>query len=164
MDWTKDMKYTCIIVFIWLMGMLSCRNGNEPLQTLFAKVEHVMAQRPDSALALLEQVSLGDCRTAGDSARYALLFTQAQDKNHISHTSDSLIRMAVHYYEDSSDTEKKALAYFYLASVYRDMRKRTEAVKGFLRSLSYAEMDHDLQFEGMIYNNIAFLVLRAGYV
>ncbi|MDR3141489.1 MAG: hypothetical protein LBU37_07190 [Tannerellaceae bacterium] len=71
-----------------------------------ARAEKLMDVNPDSALALLEEIK----KDSGDSlitktlskkqyALWRLLLTQAQHKNRITQTSDSLIRVAVDYFE-----------------------------------------------------------------
>ena len=57
----------------------------------------------DSALSILEGVNLAELSTIQSRAKYALLLTQAKDKNYITHTDDSLIRVAVDYYDTSDD-------------------------------------------------------------
>ena len=145
-------------MILLLTGMLSCgESSNRTPHTELDEAAAVMSVHPDSALRLLETLSLRRYHTAEDSARYALLLTQARDKNFVPQKHDSLIHIAVRYYNAYGTEEQKALAYFYLASVYRDARNRTESMKNYLRSLSYIRQGHDLRLQGMIYNNIAFL-------
>lgn len=58
-----------------------------------------MQSRPDSALCILQGISMDKFATQADSACYALLLTQARDKNYVVQTDDSLIRYAVAYYD-----------------------------------------------------------------
>ena len=62
----------------------------------------------DSALSILEGVNLAELSTIQSRAKYALLLTQAKDKNYITHTDDSLIRVAVDYYDTSDDITLRA--------------------------------------------------------
>ena len=73
---------------------------------LFDKVERYMDVYPDSALLLLEQIPHPEKLRGKQRADYALLLTQAQYRSNIVTTSDSLINIAVGYYQDK-DVEKK---------------------------------------------------------
>ena len=55
---------------------------------------------PDSALQLLKTIDSKHLVTKEGKARYALLYSQALDKNYIDVTEDSLINIAVEYYKD----------------------------------------------------------------
>lgn len=54
-----------------------------------------------------------------DRAYYALLLTQARDKNYIVQTDDSLIRTAVQYYDSIGDVQMQAKAYYHWGGVLR---------------------------------------------
>ena len=61
-----------------------------------------MQFHPDSALHLLQNTDISALHGKADLAYYALLLTQVRDKNHISQTSDSLLNIAVRYYDRSA--------------------------------------------------------------
>lgn len=72
-------------------------------------------------------------RVGREAALYALLRTQAEDKCFITHTSDSLILIAVDYYaRRGRDKELRALSQFYLGSVCRDLGDDFRAVEAYL--------------------------------
>ncbi len=99
-----------------LVVLASCSpegDGSRPL----AAAEELMDTRPDSALMILQSIPSGSIGSAGGRALYGLLMTQALDKNYIDVTSDSLIRPAVDYYEDSSDKFRLMKSLYYLAGV-----------------------------------------------
>ncbi|MCD8091788.1 MAG: hypothetical protein LUF01_02725 [Bacteroides sp.] len=63
---------------------------------------------PDSALYLLNQLSHPETLGGQQRADYALLLTQARDKNYLdSLQSDSLIGFAVNYYRNSGDRVRR---------------------------------------------------------
>ena len=62
-----------------------------------------------------------DNAEVAEKAKYALLLTQAEDKNYILHTSDSLINIAVCYYDSIQDTDLSAKSHYYLGRVYQDL-------------------------------------------
>lgn len=91
-----------------------------------------MQSRPDSALCILQDISMEKLTTQADSAYYVLLLTQARDKNYVVQTDDSLIRYAVAYYDKMNDVRMQAKAHYYWGCVYRDMNRQAEAFREFL--------------------------------
>ena len=82
-----------------------------------------MFVNPSEALKILKQVEPMSGRLdAGDNARYALLMTQAEVRNGLRPTDDSLINIAVDYYSKHSDNERAAWSYLYKSYVegYQD--------------------------------------------
>ena len=72
-----------------------------------------MNEYPDSALTILKSIVQTDLQSEEHRARYALLYSQALDKNYIDLTSDSLINIAVDYYKNRDDVKAKFLSYYY---------------------------------------------------
>lgn len=56
-----------------------------------------------SALSVLQNISTQEFASPADSAYYALLLTQARDKNYVVQVDDSLIRYAVAHYDKVGD-------------------------------------------------------------
>ena len=106
------------VLHILVYGMLflmivSCTRPNKTL--LLA--EELMNEKPDSALLLLEQIPV-ESLSHQQYADWCLLMTQAQDKCNIDLTSDSLIRIAVNYYEKrNSNPERQLLTFYYMGRV-----------------------------------------------
>ena len=69
---------------------------------------------------------------------YALLLTEALDKNFKSHRNDSLILIAVDYYKDNSNNKLKTKAYYYLGRVYQDNKEYIKATEAYLTALKTA--------------------------
>ena len=70
---------------------------------------------PDSAMQLLKLLQYPEKLRGKESADYALLLTQALDKNYLdSLQSDSLIKIAVDYYKGSGDYVKAGKSYYIL--------------------------------------------------
>lgn len=116
-----------------------------------------MQLRPDSALNILKSISPEKLSTRADNAYYALLLTQAQDKNFVVQKEDSLIRIAVHYYDSIGDTKMQAKAHYYWGCVYRDMNQQAEAIREFLIAAPLTEKSKEKRQLGLIYNNIGYI-------
>ncbi|MBP5322235.1 MAG: tetratricopeptide repeat protein [Bacteroidaceae bacterium] len=102
-----------------------------------------ISAEPSRALDELSAID-GTALSEGDAALRALLLTQAADKCLIPHTSDSLILTAVDYFSHPGrDKELRALAQFYLGSVYRDLGDDFRAVEAYLPAAEAFRRRHD---------------------
>jgi len=107
-----------------LIALGACSRRDSRLDT----AADLMYPHPDSALALLD--SIDPATLAGDRNRayYALLYSQAQNKNHIYPTSDSLINIAVDYYTGHGPDSLRMLAHFFRSVAYNNMGTYRSAV------------------------------------
>ncbi len=103
-------------------------------ETLY-QAENCMEEFPDSALSLLQHISHPEDLKGKAQADYALLYSQACYKNQISITNDSLIRIAVRYYEDKDEDFNAAKSYFYQGCVYRNANQDAMAIEAYLKAL-----------------------------
>ena len=71
-----------------------------------------MADRPDSAKIILESIDPKALHTRAGKARFALLYSQALDKNYIDVDRDTLISRALKYYRHRGNAHDRALAYY----------------------------------------------------
>lgn len=150
----KDLKFYTIIAVSLLYVFLtnSCCIKKES-SSLLEKAESLIYINPDSALFLLQKINPN---TEGISvkAKYALLLTQAKDKTYVLHTDDSLINIAVHYYDSIGDMEEAAKAHYYLARVYQDMQNEADAVSEYLTALPLAERHKGSTMLCLLYGNL----------
>ena len=141
--------------------LTSCRQGNQEVSASLDRIEQVVGQHPDSALAELVRLDslldAGAVRIEGDRqmARYALLKTQTHDKNYIDDTSDSLILRAVRYYDEHGSKREQMLAQYYFACIRRNKKDFSLAYSSFLLSANMAEKLDDKSYAGLSYGNVA---------
>lgn len=81
-------------------------------------VETYIAERPDSALSVLESIDTTSLTTEGLRAHHALLHAMALDKNYIDVTDDSLALTAVNYFQKRGPKKNYARSLYYLALSY----------------------------------------------
>ncbi len=81
-------------------------------------VETYIADRPDSALFIIESIDTTDLNTRGLRAHHALLHAMALDKNYIDVTDDSLALKAVNYYQKRGSRKNYARSLYYLGLSY----------------------------------------------
>ena len=129
---------------------------------MFRKVETIVNERPDSALALLETIERPETLPEREWNWWALLWTQAKDKLFIRHTSDTLINRVAAYYDKHGDNHQKALAYYYKGRVNNDLKKLEEATTAYLTASDYAEETDDSDLAFRILTQMGTLYARQG--
>ncbi len=113
----KNIAQNLLHIFLVVL-LVACSSDSKQL-ALLDGAESVMTSAPDSALTLLREIKSNKLNRA-DNARYALLLSQALDKNYIDVTDDSLINIAVEYYEHSNNNRYRGMAYFYKSRVLQN--------------------------------------------
>lgn len=151
-------KRTIILISILIVPLVACTNRTNYHQMLI-QADSLMTTMPDSALHILQGIMLQQLPTQADKAYYALLLTQAQDKNFILQTNDSLIRTAVQYYDSVGDIKMQAKAHYLLGSVYRDANLCAPAIRSYFAAATFAKKADNKMLLGRIYNNTGYLYL-----
>ncbi|MGN0048581.1 MAG: hypothetical protein ACI37U_06805 [Bacteroides sp.] len=153
------MKHTLTRLILWLLWMVSLLGcGKHSVRTeVLNRAESLMEAHPDSAYALLRTIDSTSLAPGEEQARYALLYTQARDKNYIVQTDDSLIQVAVRYYDSIGRTDRQALAYYLWGGVYRDLNRQADALEQYLHAIPLAEKSHTYSLQGRIYLNVGYL-------
>ena len=128
------MPYIRLQLTLWvLLSLFSCQRSPHYPATML-RAEQLMDTAPDSAQTLL--LGLKNCISEQSKAvqmYYWLLAVKASDKCYVPHTSDSLMKAVVHYYENHGTPAQRMEAYYYLGSVYRDMQDAPRALIFFNR-------------------------------
>lgn len=153
-----------IALIILLIAFLSVAcNERQSNNRQLILADSLMQSRSDSALCILQGISMDKFATQADSACYALLLTQARDKNYVVQTDDSLIRYAVAYYDKTNDVRMQAKVHYYWGCVYRDMNRQAEAIREFLIAAPLTEKAKEKRQLGLVYNNIGFIYNIQGF-
>jgi tetratricopeptide (TPR) repeat protein len=138
--------------------LFSCR-PNRSSSEILVRAEALIDKYPDSALVLLRKVNSGGLDRT-DNARYCLLMTKALFKNSIPIVSDSLINLAIEYYNINGDSIKKAEAYFYGGQVNADMKNSKLAMDFFLKAADFASYSKDYKLLYLIYYYLGDLYIN----
>ena len=122
-----------LYIFCFCSGLVflchSCRREIASVYPALLSADSMMWSNPDSALLVLEQIPDSRELRGEERALYALLLTQARYKSCVLLENDSLIQIAVDYYDGGRKQERLAQAYFYWGCVYLE-------TKEFAKSLS----------------------------
>lgn len=158
---TMKNNIALIILLIAFLPVACNERQSNNRQLILA--DSLMQSRPDSALCILQDISMEKLTTQADNAYYVLLLTQARDKNYVVQTDDSLIRYAVAYYDKTNDVRMQAKAHYYWGCVYRDMNRQAEAFREFLIAAPLTEKAKEKRQLGLVYNNIGFIYNMQGF-
>lgn len=130
----KAIRY--IIIALCLLAM-ACTPGH--VKNSLARAEALMDSLPAQSLAILDSINPADLHSSSARALYALLLTQARDKNDYIITDDSIIDIALDYYSTTDNDIKKMWANFYKARVLYNNKTYPEATKYLLNSLKISK-------------------------
>ena len=147
------MKYLILIIFF--LGV-SCGRQRET-DLVLDNARALMRDEPARALALLRTLRTEHLKRASSRAQYALLYSQALDKNRIFRTDDSLIRIAVRYYESRDTPHEKASAYYYLGRIYDNRCDKIGAAEALFHAQAHVSETDDDYLRGQIAFSIGLL-------
>lgn len=150
----KHLLFLPAFLFVILLFCHSCRKEIAPTCPALLAADSIMWTNPDSALQLLRQIADPQDFNDPDLAFYALLLTQARYKSCVPLESDSLIRIAVDYYEDGNEKERLAKSYFYWGCVHAEKEERLEAIDIYMKSLELMLGSKDSTFLAMLYSHL----------
>lgn len=152
----KKMKKIQIMVFgFWVVIILpACHSSSNPF---LSEAEKMMESYPDRTLTLLETIRNPEKMSADDYAVWCLLVTQARDKNYVEHTSDSVINVAVRYFEKRKDSHRKAQAYYCQGRVLSDLNVSEEALEAYLKAKEQVAQTGDFDLCARINNHLGAL-------
>lgn len=110
-----------------------------------------MMNSPDSSFIILKGIDPMKITGKKSQALYALLLSQAMDKNWIDEVDDSLIMVAVDYYRNSNDAEHKFLSYYYLGRIQQNSGNLAKALVSFAVAEEMAGQISDDYSIGLLY-------------
>lgn len=120
-----------ILSAVWMTSGCGIEDG---FDECLNAAEDMMADRPDSALTILEGIDTTISRSRSQNARYALLMSMALDKNYIDRTSDTLINIAVRHYRHRINSVYKFKSWYYQARIYQNAGKFDQAMESIVRA------------------------------
>ena len=155
------MRYLSYIVFC-LFSFAMCTEQPKELLPELSYAESLMQRCPNSALVVLDSMEVPSPSDKFQYATLCLLITQARDKNYVKHTSDSLINIALTYFEKQDDPVRKATALYYEGRVNHDMNNAEEATDYYLRARDVAKNTTDYTLLYLINSQLGTLYAYRG--
>lgn len=152
-------KLICCFLSLTLI-LIACQQQEKEM-VLLNKADSLMSTCPYEALQLLESTNLSKMPTPASRAKYIVLLTQALDKNYKTPTSDSLIRIATHYYDSTeNDVAMQAKAHYYLGRVYQELGDKPATTREFLTAMPLVEQSKDHKLLCMLYGNLGYVYFQ----
>ena len=156
-------SYKPLLYILFIASTLMCsKPQNTAVQAILTEAEAMLETHPDSALLKINTIPQHTINTLSEAehAHYCLLFTSATDKSYGTHTSDSLISIAAHFYDKQKDPRRKMQAWYTMGRVNQDLGDGLRAQKYYLKALEEKELVTDFMLIGVIQNNIGLLYLH----
>lgn len=148
------------VLFLCIVSsLLGCQKGISPT-LLLQQAESLMETNPDTAYLLLKKADATASFNRAQRAEWNLLVTQAMDKTYRKHTTDSLIRAAVDYYEQGENPDRLLLAYYYIGRVAQDLGDAPRAQEYYLKALGIEAHKTDNYLLALINDHIGSLYTR----
>ena len=159
----KTLRYIlCILIGCTAFLNIRCSgNGKEktPLPEL-VRAESVMFNHPDSALHILESMSMPSAHKDKENhALWCLLTSQAQVKLIMKIPSDSLVRIAYDYYKPTDNARRKAMSALYMGDINYDLGNIEEAMQYYLEGKTEVEKTDDYKTGYLIMFSLGKLYL-----
>ena len=144
--------YSFIAAVLAAITIVSCNDARKSETfKLLEDVDSYIEARPDSALAVLEGIDKSELTSKELEAKYALLLSQALDKNYIDLQSDSIIAPAVNYYKYHGTDDERFRTLYYAGRVYQNAGDIEAAMEKFVEAERYISSQIDKSVVARLY-------------
>lgn len=145
-----------VFLSVMLFAVLTaCNLSSDKANKVMDLAEYYLESRPDTALMILENMPDPESFRGEKQARFALLAVQAMHKNYYDLDSDSLIFLALSYYQDRDEVIPKAKAHLYYGHYLFEQEMYEDAQEHFLKTIEILENRSDAhKILGMAYESV----------
>ena len=129
------------LFWLFVIALSACNDSSK--DTTIHQAEMLMQEQPDSALRVLQTINRHSLR-GKTLARYALIYSIAQDKSGLDVTNDSLLRIAHEYYSQHPEDSLYARSQYYMG-LYLCLTAQTDSAYSCLikaKTVSEEEKDY----------------------
>lgn len=151
----KNRQTAILYILLCCACLSSCQRDNTA--KLLELAETQIWEKPDSTLQILEQISSPEKLKGKEQADYALLLTQAKYRCNILAPSDSLINIAINYYKEKEDADRKGAAYLYKGSVLNELHESEKAIQAYKQAEECIPKMTDTHLIARIYSDLGYL-------
>lgn len=141
------------LILVFPIFLITCQSRSGAWQALDT-ARSQMERHPDSALHILRSLEPELLADRALKARYALLYSQALDKNYIDLKSDSIIAPAVEYYAKHGRAKDRAYTNYYLGCIRSNAGDLDGAVRAMIAAESYASEARNTYLLARIYSSL----------
>lgn len=154
----REKNILFILTILLLLACTACDRSARHVTEHLSQAEELIWAAPDSALHILESISTSRHLTGKEQADYALLLSLAQYRCYIPVSSDSLINLAIEYYKDKNDADKKGAAFYVKGCILEEYCKD---IPNALLAYKEAEMCipdmNEKQYVARIYSSLGYV-------
>ncbi|MDD2595785.1 MAG: hypothetical protein PHD11_08240 [Bacteroidales bacterium] len=125
------------------------------------EIDNYIEDKPDSALAVLNDINSDELIGREEKAVYALLTSMALDKNYIDTTDFEVLQPAIDYYGRHGDATDKMRTLYYQGRIFSNKKDNASALLSYIKALEQGEDSQDtltkariLFAQGIIYNSL----------
>ena len=127
---THKLLYPIIMLMI-VMLLAACDKHTTLLEQMDI-AENLMNTIPDSALTILEDITVSNIKDIDIGSRYALLKSMALDKNYIDTTTFDILQPAINYYIKNGTPNAQLRTYYYEGRIYQNRGDDESAMNSFM--------------------------------
>lgn len=138
-----------------LLSLLFVGCSSAGIDGKLSEIESAMDSSPELALSALDSIAPTQLKSDSQRALFALLYSQALDKNYIDETNDSLICIAVRYFDRSDDVYHRMLAHYYHGRVQYNAKEFPQSLAAMMKALNASEEIDNYYWKGRIAEQIA---------
>ena len=154
----REKNILFILTILLLLACTACYRSTRHVTEHLSQAEELIWTAPDSALHLLESISASRHLTGKEQADYALLLSLAQYRCYIPVSSDSLINLAIEYYKDKNDADKKGAAFYVKGCILEEYCKDIpNALLAYKEAETCIPDMDDKQYVARIYSSFGYV-------
>lgn len=154
----REKNILFILTILLLLACTACYRSTRHVTEHLSQAEELIWTAPDSALHLLESISASRHLTGKEQADYALLLSLAQYRCYIPVSSDSLINLAIEYYKDKNDADKKGAAFYVKGCILEEYCKDIpNALLAYKEAETCIPDMDDKQYVARIYSSLGYV-------
>ena len=147
------------LTIILLLACTACDRSTRHVTENLSQAEELIWTAPDSALHILESITTSRHLIGKEHADYVLLLSLAQYRCYIPVSSDSsMIDLAVEYYKDKNDADKKGAAFYVKGCI---LEEYTKDIPNALLAYKEAEMCipdmNEKRYVARIYSSLGYI-------
>ena len=143
-------RLLCLLL-VYALLVVSCRHSTGEQKLLLTTADSLMQTHPDKSFLLLKKISSYKQLSSSNKAQYALLMTEALFKNDFKVESDTLIKYATGYY-NNSDPLHAGYAWYYLSRCEQDMGNAQGQAEALLKAQEYALLSQNPKLQSFIWD------------
>ena len=151
------MKKFIVPVVLTLLAAMTFSCSDRNAGAALDEVSSYISDNPEKALQVLDSLKGTHIKGRSDKARFALLYSMALDKNYIDITSDSIINVAVKWYDRHGNADERLKAYYYQGVIHENKGDLESAMESFVKAEVEVPEAEDNVAIGMLYRAMSYI-------